>query len=465
MTATEDRDLSTFRLAVTGTVRSAADDGYDEARRVWNNEIDRRPAVIVECATSGDVAAALAYAREAGLDVTVRGGGHSLGGSAVADGALTIDLRGLRAVTVDAEAKTARVGGGATWAELDAATQEHGLAVPGGTWSDTGIGGLTLGGGFGWLTGKYGLTIDNLASAEVVTADGRVLRASADEHPDLFWALRGGGGNFGVVTEFEFRLHPVEPLVQLGMFFWEAADGVEALRFLREIVAGLPDPTGVLVGAMCAPPAPFVPAEHHGKPGYSLIIAGFDGPEEHEKLVEQVRGGLPALFELVTPIPYVELQKLLEGMPPGLLAYEKGLYVEDLSDEVIDVLVGQMPGRSSELSLVQIFPMRGAFAAAADEDTAFGGRRTPGYLIGTVAVALTPELHAADRAWVRAMWSALVPHAGNIGGYVNFMSEYEEDRVRASFGAQKYERLAAIKAEYDPENVFHHNANIRPSGV
>ena len=465
MTATEDRDLTTFRLAVTGAVRTAADDGYDEARKVWNGEIDRRPAVIVECATSGDVAAALAYAREAGLDVTVRGGGHNLGGSAVANGALTIDLRGLRTITVDAEAKTARVGGGATWAELDAATQEHGLAVPGGTWSDTGIGGLTLGGGFGWLTGKYGLTIDNLISADVVTSDGQVLRASADEHPGLFWALRGGGGNFGVVTEFEFRLHPVGPLVQLGMFFWEAADGTEALRFLREIVADLPDPTGVLVGAMCAPPAPFVPAEHHGKPGYALIIAGFDGPEEHEKVVEQVRGGLPALFELVTPIPYVQLQKLLEGAPPGLLAYDKGLYVEELSDEIIDVLVGQMPGRASELSLVQIFPMRGAFAAAADEDTAFGGRRTPGYLIGSVALALTPELHAADRAWVRAMWSALVPHAGNVGGYVNFMSEYEEDRVRASFGAQKYARLAAIKAEYDPENVFHHNANIRPSGV
>ncbi len=465
MTATEDRDLTTFRLAVTGAVRTAADEGYDEARKVWNGEIDRRPAVIVECASSGDVAAALAYAREAGLDVTVRGGGHNLGGSAIADGALTIDLRGLRTVTVDAEAKTARAGGGATWAEVDAATQAHGLALPGGTWSDTGVGGLTLGGGFGWLSGKFGLTIDNLLAAEVVTADGRVLRASADEHPDLFWALRGGGGNFGVVTEFEYRLHPVGPLVQLGLFFWEAADGAEALRFVREIVAGLPDAAGVLVAGLCAPPAPFVPAEHQGKPGYALIVTGFDGPEEHEKVVAQVRGGLPALFELVTSIPYVELQKMLEGAPPGILAYEKGLYVEELSDDIVDVLVKQMPGRASELSLLQIFPMRGGYAAVADDATAFGGRRTPGYLIGTVAVALTPELHAADRAWVRAMWSALVPHAGNVGGYVNFMSEYEEDRVRASFGAEKYERLAGIKGVYDPENVFHHNANIRPSGV
>ena len=464
MTATEDRDLTTFRPAVAGSVLTEADEGYDEARKVWNGEIDRRPAVIVRCTTPGDVAASLAYAREAGLEVTVRGGGHNLGGSAVADGALTIDLRGLRQVNVDAEARTARVGGGATWAELDAAAQEHGLALPGGTWSDTGVGGLTLGGGFGWLTGKFGLTIDNLLSAEVVTADGQVLRASADEHPDLFWALRGGGGNFGIVTEFEYRLHPVGPLVQLGMFFWEAADGEQALRFLRDIVAGLPDETGVLIGGLCAPPAPFVPAEHHGKPGYALIIAGFDGPEEHAKIVEKVRGGLPTLFELVTPIPYVQLQQILEGAPPGVLAYEKGLYVEDLSDDIIDVLVKQVPGRASELSLLQIFPMRGAYAAAADDATAFGGRRSPGYLIGTVAVALTPELHAADRAWVRAMWTSLVPHAGNVGGYVNFMSEYEDDRVRASYGPEKYERLAAIKGKYDPYNVFHHNVNIRPSG-
>ncbi|HEY3463627.1 MAG TPA: FAD-binding oxidoreductase [Amycolatopsis sp.] len=462
MTTTSD----TFPARIRGTVLREGDDGYDAARRVWNGEIDRRPALIVRVAGPDDVATALAHARETGLDVTVRGGGHNFGGAAVAEGALMIDLGALRTIEVDAGRRTARVGGGATWAELDAATQEHGLATPGGTVSDTGVGGLTLGGGFGWLTPRHGLTIDNLVSAEVVTADGRVLRASETEHPDLFWALRGGGGNFGVVTEFEFRLHPVGPLVELGMFFWGLDDAPAALRFAREVLADLPDGTGAMLAGLTAPPAPFVPAEHHGAPGVALVVAGFDGPERHAEVVTRIRAGLPARFELVTPIPYTELQKLLDGgAPRGLLAYEKSLYLDELTDDVLDVVAAHLPGKSSPLSLMPVFPVRGAFSAVPDEATAFGGARRDGFVFGIATVAPTPELHAADRAWTRAFWSALTPFAANVGGYVNFMAEYEEDRVRASYGAEKYARLRRIKAAYDPGNVFHHNANIPPTGT
>ncbi|HKN56887.1 MAG TPA: FAD-binding oxidoreductase [Amycolatopsis sp.] len=464
MTTIDDRAVSAFRENLAGSVLSPADDGYDEARRVFNGEIDRHPALIVRCAGPHDVAAALGYARDHGLEITVRGGGHNLGGAAVADGALMIDLSTLRTVTVDAGARTARAGGGATNADLDAACQEHGLAVTAGTNSETGIGGLTLGGGAGWLLSRHGLAIDNLLSAEVVLASGEIVRASAGSHPDLFWALRGGGGNFGVVTEFEYRLHPVGPLVQLGMFFWELDKLADALRFSREIVASLPEGAGSMIAGINAPPAPFVPTELQGKPGLALIIAGFDGPEAHAEVMTRIRAGLPAAFELVTPIPYVELQKMLDaGSPRGFLAYEKALYVSELSDDVVDVIATHLPGKASPLSIMPIFPLGGVYARVPDDATAFGGPRTDGFLIGAVTIAPTPELHAADRAWVRALWSALVPHSANLGGYVNFMSDYEEDRVRASYGKVKYDRLAEIKARYDPYNVFQHNANIKPA--
>ncbi|MBB5894297.1 FAD-binding oxidoreductase [Kutzneria kofuensis] len=438
------------------------DPGYDDARRVWNGEIDRKPAVIAQVTGPADVTACLAHARAHGLDVTVRGGGHNLGGAAVADGAVLIDLSGLRTVHVDPDTRTARVAGGATNADLDAATQAHGLAVPAGTYSDTGIGGLTLGGGFGWLTAKHGLAVDNLISAEVVLADGRVVRASADSHPDLFWALRGGGGNFGVVTEFEFRLHPVGPLVDVGLFFWELERGAEALRFVRDLVPTLGN-TGLMIVGMTAPPAPFVPEEHHGKLGYSLILAGFDGTEAHAALARRVRDTLPPLFELVTPLPYTELQKMLDGIGfRGNYAYEKSVYVEDFSDGLIDVLVANLPAKASPMSATPIALLGGAYTDTPDHSTAFGGIRRTGFVVGLTAICPVPELLPADRAWVRSHWEQLLPYASNTGGYVNFMSDYEQDRVKVTYGPLKYERLARIKAAYDPDNVFHHNGNIKP---
>jgi hypothetical protein len=456
--------LEEFRADFDGEVLLPGDGAYDEARSVWNGDIDRRPALIARCGTPGHVAQAIALARREGLELTVRGGGHNFGGSAICDDGVMIDLSPMNDVTVDAPARRARCGGGATWAELDAATQAHGLAVTGGFISHTGVGGLTLGGGMGWLTRMAGLSCDNVVSAEMVLADGRVMSVSASEHQDLFWAIRGGGGNFGVVTQFEFALHEVGPLAQLGLFFWPADQGVEALRFSRDFVAALPEGVGALIAGLSAPPAPFVPQEHQLAPGFALLVASWGSPEAHAEIVAPVREALPPLFELVTPIPYAELQKMFdEGNAWGTYAYEKALYLDELSDAVIEIFAEYLPRKASPLSFVPVFPLDGAYQEVGDDDTAFGGSRSARFVFNIAAVCPVPDLLPVDRAWVRAFWEALRPHASGAGSYVNFMTDVDEDRVRAAYGPAKYERLARIKADYDPDNVFHHNANIKPA--
>jgi FAD/FMN-containing dehydrogenase len=465
MTTVAGQGLDRLRSRFSGRVITAGDGDYDQARSVWNGAIDAHPAVIARCAGTGDVAAAVGFAQAAGLEISVRGGAHNFGGAAVGDGGLTIDLSPLRQGLVDPDARTARAGGGATLADLDAATQVHGLATTGGTVSHTGIGGLTLGGGFGWLTPQYGLSCDNLLSAEVVTAAGQVLRASAEEHPDLYWALRGGGGNFGVVTEFEYRLHPVGPLAQLGLFFWDADDGDSALALAQQVTADLPPRMGALIAGLNAPPAPFVPEQYHFRPGYALIVAAFGADAEHARLAGQIRSAVPPLFEFVTPIPYLALQQMLDQAAPwGILAYEKSLYLDALSPEVISILTAQMGHKQSPMSLLLAFPMGGAFCQVRDEDTAFGGSRAPGVIVNAIAVAPEPGLLAADRDWARQLWVGLLPHAPGLASYVNFMHDYDADRVRASYGPAKYQRLAQVKAAYDPGNVFHRNPNINPAG-
>ena len=459
-----DSSVDAFRAAFTGTVITPGNPDYDSARSVWNGAINRHPAVIARCSSAAEVAAAIAFGTRQGLEISVRGGGHNFGGYAVCDDGLMIDLSAMRQVTVDPAARRAVCGGGATWADLDGASQAHGLAVTGGFISHTGIGGLTLGGGLGWLTRKAGLSVDNLIAVEVVVADGRTVRASADENPDLFWALRGGGGNFGVVTSFEYRLHEVGPLVHLGLFFWGADQGGEALRFSRDFVETLPEDMGVLIAGLSAPPAPFVPEQYHFAPGYALLIAGFGSAEEHQHIVQPVREALPPLFDLVTPIPYAQLQQMFdEGNPWGILAYEKALYLDDLTDEAIAVVTTHLPQKSSPLSFMPVFVLGGAYRRVGEDETAFGGSRAARFAFNIAAVCPAPELLEADRAWVRSFWEALRPHASGSGSYVNFMAEYEEDRVRAAYGAAKYERLARIKAEYDPNNVFHLNTNIKPA--
>ncbi len=349
-------------------------------------------------------------------------------------------------------------------ADLDAATQAHGLAVPAGLVSHTGVAGLTLGGGMGWLTRQAGLSIDNLVSAQVVMADGRILRAAQDENPDLFWAIRGGGGNFGVVTEFEFRLHEVGPIVQLGLLFWGLAQGPEVLRLAREVIATLPRELNVVIAGLNAPPAPFVPAQHHLKPGYALVITGFGSVREHDQVLARIRQALPPLFEFVTTMPYVGLQQVLdESNAWGFHCYDKGTYIEDLSDAAIDVITEQLPRKSSPLSLLLFYRLDEAYSEVGEDATAFSGGRSPRFAVFIIGVCPTPELLAADRTWVRTFWDALRPHTPGIGCYVNAITELEEDRVRAAYGPAKYKRLARIKGKYDPGNVFHRNVNIKPT--
>jgi FAD/FMN-containing dehydrogenase len=462
---TLDIEIDALRAGFAGSVLTPEDPEYERGRGrwVWNGDINRSPAVVARCATAEDVAAAVRIGRASGSELTVRGGGHGFSGLAICDGGVMIDLSRMRDVRVDPDARIALCGGGSTLADLDAASQAHGLAVPGGTISHTGVAGLTLGGGFGWLTGMHGLSADNLAAAEVVLADGSRVRASEDEHPDLFWALRGGGGNFGVVTSFEFRLHPVGPLVNLGLFFWGLDGGAEALRLARDLRPTLPRASMIMVAALNAPPAPFVPEQYHFQPGYAIIVTGFATPEEHEQLIAPVRAAGP-LFELVTPIPYTELQKMLdEAAPWGIRAYEKSLYVDELTDDVIAVTTEQAPRKRSPMSLALMFSLAGAFCDPDEDNIAFGGSRTPKYAINFAAVTDDPDVLPAERQWARDFWQALTPYSRESAGYINFMNEYDEDRLRAAFGPAKYDRLARIKAEYDPDNVFHHNQNIKPA--
>jgi len=459
--------IESFRAGFSGQVLTPGHPDYDGSRALWNGAIDRKPAVIARCTTAEQVADAVRFARASGLEIAVRGGGHSYAGNSSCDGGLMIHLGAMNSVVVDAASRRAVCGGGATWADVDAATQQHGLATPGGFISHTGIGGLTLGGGIGWLTQKAGLSCDNLVAAQVVTADSRIVRASKHDNPELFWALRGGGGNFGVVTSFEFALHPVGPMVNLGLFFFGLDNGAQALRFARDYIKTLPaDATAFLAIGMSAPPEPFVPEQHRGLSGHALLVVGYGSPEEHQSVVAPIRKAVTPLFELVTPIPFVALQQMFNSSVLwGTLGYEKALYLDELSDAAIAVIGEHVPKKSSPLSFCPTFTLSGVYRTPADADTAFGGSRSAAYVFNIEGAALTRELYEADRTWTRNFWEAMRPHATGSGGYVNFMVEADDDRVRASYGEAKYQRLACIKAEYDPANVFHLNANIRPIPV
>ena len=465
MTHQTDAGIEAFRAGFGGQALTPGHPDYDRSRAIWNGAIDRKPALIACCTTAEQVAEAIRFARGSGLEIAVRGGGHSYAGNSVNDGGLMIHLGAMNGVVVDPAARRAVCGGGATWADVDAATQQHGLATPGGFISHTGIAGLTLGGGIGWLTKKAGLSCDNLVAAQMVTADSRIVRASKDENPELFWALRGGGGNFGVVTSFEFALHPVGPLVNLGLFFFGLENGPQALRFARDFQATLPpEAIAFLAIGLSAPPAPFVPEQYRLLPGHALLIAGFGSAEAHQAIVAPVRKAVPPLFELVTPMPFVALQQLFNDSAVwGTLGYEKALYLDELSDAAIAVIGEHVPKKSSPLSFCPTFTLSGAYRTPGDTDTAFGGSRSAGYVFNIEAAAPTRELYEADRTWARNFWDAMRPHATGSGGYVNFMIEADEDRVRASYGEDKYRRLARVKAEYDPDNVFHLNANVKPA--
>jgi FAD/FMN-containing dehydrogenase len=464
MTETQP-DLDALRAGLSEAAAACApgEAGYDEAVGIWNAAIARRPSIVVRCASDSDVAAALAFARGSSLEVSVRGGGHNYAGLALTDGGVMIDLTPMKTVAVDPTTRRATCGGGTTWGELDAATQVHALAVTGGFISRTGVAGLTLGGGIGWLVRAIGLSCDNVVGARVVTADGQVRHATEAENSDLFWAIRGGGGNFGVVTEFEFALHPVGPMVQLGLFLFSPDQGRELFQFARDYVRDLPDECGVFLAGLSAPPAPFVPPELHLTPAFALLVVGLGDASSHARLLAPIRQSLQPTVELVTPIPYTGLQQMFdESAPWGMYSYEKAVYLDELADGAIDVILEHQARKMSPLSFVPIFVMGGAYRNADPGGTAFGGARNIGYVINISATTPSETELPAEREWVRNYWSALVEHAVGVGSYVNFMTEYDEERVRGAYG-EKYARLQQIKATHDPANVFHLNVNIKPS--
>jgi FAD/FMN-containing dehydrogenase len=462
-----DQAISTFLQSFPGEVLQPTDPEFTRARAeaIWNGAITRQPALIVRPTSTEEVVRTIAFVRGSGADVTVRGGGHSSAGSAVAEGAVMVDLSRLAGVRVDPEARRAYVGGGASWATVDAATAPHGLAVVGGVVSHTGVAGLTLSGGMGWLMSQQGLACDNLVAATLVTADGRTVTVSDQTHPDLMWALRGAGTNFGVVTELVFALHEVNPMANLGLFFWPVDHAAEPFAFARDYLFQLPENIGSLVAALSAPPEPFVPEEHRGVPGVAVLVAGWGSAEEHAAAVAPLRARNP-LFELVTPIPHVQLQQALDNAEPwGIHSYAKSLNLDDWPDDAIEVLLTHLVRRRSPMSYVPMFTLRGRFREVPDEATAWGSSRSSRWALALLALAGDEETFAADRAWVRDLWQALHPYASDEGAYLNFETDTDEQRVRASYGEEKYRRLASLKAEWDPDNMFRHNPNIRPAAT
>jgi FAD/FMN-containing dehydrogenase len=441
---------------------TADDPEYDIARAVWNGAIDRHPRLIARCRATADVAAAVRFARERGLEIAIRGGGHNVAGTAVCDGGIVIDLSAMRAVRVDPGSRTAHVQGGALWGDVDRQTQAHGLATTGGIVSHTGVAGLTLGGGLGWLMRKHGLTVDNLLAAEVVTADGELLRASADQHPDLFWALRGGGGNFGVVTSFQFRLHPVGPTVLSGPILWDAGDAAEVLGFYRDFVRDAPDELGTVVRFGAAPPLPVIPEELHWRP-VVLVGACYAGPlADAEALLRPLRAFGRPLLDLIGPAPYLDHQSALDStVQHGWKYYWKSTFLPELRDDLIDVIAEHAFAGTSPRSYVAMFHLGGAVGRVPAAATAFGNRQVS-HAITLDAVWRSGEDHAdRDVAWTRRFFTALERYRQGV--YVNFLGADESpDRIRDAYGTGVYDRLVDVKTKYDPDNVFHHNQNIRP---
>ena len=449
-----------LRSSVKGELILPSDSRYDEARKVWNAMIDRRPAMIVQCGQAADVPHAIRFARDHRLDIAIRGAGHNIAGNAIADGGLVIDFSKMKSVSVDPERSRAFVEPGATLADLDAATQKHGLATPVGINSTTGIAGLTLGGGFGWLTRQYGMTIDNLLAADIVTADGKNIRASAQENPELFWALRGGGGNFGVVTRFEFQLHRVGPEIFSGLIVFPFAEARQVLRQYREFVKTAPESLNVWVVLRQAPPLPFLPAEVHGKEVIVLPVFYSGNPAEGERLIAPLRTFGKPLGEHVGAMPYSQWQQAFDPLlTPGARNYWKSHNFTELSDKAIDTVLefaGKLPSPQCEIFIGLI---SGAANRVAADAMAYGHRDAK-FVMNVHGRWEDPAQDKVVIGWARSFFDASRPYASS-GAYVNFMTEDESDRIAGAYGAN-YSRLTQMKRRYDPDNVFHMNQNIKP---
>jgi FAD/FMN-containing dehydrogenase len=453
--------IAGLRASFNGEIITPSDPGYDDARSLWNAMIDKKPAVIARCSGSEDVVSALGFAREHGLEVAVKGAGHNIAGSAMCDGGVVIDLSALQAVDVDPASMTARVESGATLADVDEATQAHGLAVPTGINSTTGIAGLTLGGGFGWLSRKHGLTVDNLMAAEMVTAEGERVRASELENPDLFWAIRGGGGNFGVVTSFTFRLHPVGPEVLAGLIIHPMSDAPNVMRQLRDHNRTAPDELSVWMVLRKAPPLPFIPEDWHGKDVLVLAAMYAGDTGDGNAALDPVRSIGSPIAEAIGAQPFAAWQQAFDPLlTPGARNYWKSHDFHELTDKAIDTLVeyaGRLPTAECEVFIAR---MGGQTNRVPADATAYPHRDTE-YVMNIHTRWRDPAEDAECLEWAREAFDAMAPHATG-GVYVNFMPDDEVDRVRSAYGTN-YDRLAEIKARWDPGNVFRANQNIRPA--
>lgn len=457
----DEKTLEGFRAHLSGPLVKEGDEGYDEARIIWNAMVAKKPALIARCRGTSDVVRCVNFAREHGLLLSVKGGGHNIAGTSLCEGGLTIDLSLMRGVFVDQATKTVRAQGGCLIGDVDRETQLHGLATVLGFVSETGLGGLTLGGGFGYLSRRFGWTVDNLLEVEIVTADGRLRRASREENPDLFWAISGGGGNFGVVTWFTYRLHPIGPNIVGGLIAWPAARADEILRFYRAYTAKSPPELTLAALVRPAPPAPFVPPEWHGKPIVAMVVCHTGDPGQAAKDLTPIRDLGNPLVDIVGETAYVAQQSMLNAtQPKGINYYWKTGYFAELSDGFLATFREQAVKACSVLSQSVIFHLGEAIGSRAPDDGAVGNRDAR-YVCGAAAAWREgpAEPHVA---WVRSSWKAMEPFATD-GVYVNFLTEEEGvDRVRAAYGSN-FDRLRAVKAKYDLNNMFRTNKNIPPA--
>jgi FAD/FMN-containing dehydrogenase len=453
------KSLSDLRSVVRGDVIVPGDDGYEDARKVHNGMIDRQPAAVIRVANAGDVMTVVRHAHETGLAVAIRGGGHSGPGFGTCDGGIVVDLSRLRGVRVDPVAKTARAEGGATWGDFNAATHAFGLATTGGIISTTGISGLTLGGGIGYLTRGFGLSLDNLISADVVTADGKMVVASERDNADLFWAIRGGGGNFGVCTSLEYKLHPVQN-VYWGPMFYEVKETANVLRFFREYIKTAPEQMGAFPAFQIAPPLPFIPENRHGDMFCAIVACWAGDPAEGERQFKAFHDVAEVKAEMVGPVPYPAINSAFDGLfPKGIRQYWKGNFVKELSDQAIAEHVTHGPSAPTVSSTMHLYPINGACHRVSADATAFG-HRDANFAMVVLAASDDPSRDDANKKWVRDYSNALAPYS-EVGGYVNFMDDDDTKRIKANYGAN-YGRLANIKRTYDPDNVFRVNQNIVP---
>jgi FAD/FMN-containing dehydrogenase len=447
----KESTLQDFKASLRGALLRPGDDGYADARKVWNGMIDKHPALIVRCTGVADVLSAVRFARSHNLLVAVRGGGHNIAGHATCDGGLVIDLSLMKGVQVDPVRRTVRAQGGVTWGEFDHETQAFGLATTGGTDPTTGIAGLTLGGGLGWLQGKYGLTCDNLVSADVVTAEGQFLRASAVKHPDLFWGLRGGSGNFGLVTSFEYQLHPVGPLLG-GMVVYPFAKAKDVLRFYRDYTRTAPDELSAAAGVLTGPDGNLAAA----------ILVSYCGPlEAGERILKPLRDFGPPVQDAIRPMTYADVQAMLYVFQADIQNYWKADFLQGLTEETIETIISYAAAKTSPMSAVALFPVNGAASRVGQSETAFVHRKHH-YQLFIISQWLDPAESDKHIQWTREFWQATHQFAGG-GVYVNELGHDDgEDRIRAAYGAN-YNRLVALKNTYDPTNFFRLNPNIKPT--